>query len=172
VTQRVVVCAAFDEDGDAEIAALMNRLRENGVSVPQSPAHRPHITLSAAIADPDAVARVTVTLAAQHEPVDVTLDRIGTFGHGSTLWVGPSARSLAYLQSTVHNALGAWPRAFGDAVEPEHWVPHCTLARRVPRSAPARLRLGFTAPTVRVVALATIVVGGRGDHALAPLHVR
>jgi 2'-5' RNA ligase len=169
VTQRVVVCAAFDEDGDAEIAALTKRLRENGVSVPDSPAHRPHITLSAALADPDEVARVAVTLAARHGPVEVTLDRIGTFGHGATLWVGPSARSLAHLQRTVHNALGAWPRAFGDTLEPEHWVPHCTLARRVPRSAPTRLRLGFAAPTVRVTALATIVVGGRGDHALAPL---
>lgn len=169
MTQRVVVCAAFDEDGDAEIAALVNRLRESGVSVPQSPAHRPHITLSAAVADPDEVARVTVTLAARHESIDVTLDRIGTFAHGGTLWVGPSAGSLVYLQRTVHNALGAWPRAFGDTVEPENWVPHCTLARRVPRSAPMRLRLGFTAPTVRVTALATIVVGGRGDHALAPL---
>ena len=164
-----VVCAAFDADGDAAIATLQDRLRELGVRVPREPAHRPHITLSAAAAEPDEVAPVAAAIARDHAAVSVRLDRIGTFARGSIVWLGPSGTELAGLQRDVHTALGAWPRAFGEHVDPDRWVPHCTLARRAPRGVAVRLRDGFTPLTVRVSALATIVVGGRGDHALTPL---
>ena len=167
-----VVCAAFDADGDVAIAIVQRRLREFGVRVPREPAHRPHITLSAADGDPDDVARVAAAVAGDHAPIRLRLDIVGTFARDTIVWLGPSGTELAPLQGEVHAALGAWPRAFGEQVEPGRWVPHCTLARRARGDAAARLRAEFAPLTVRVVALATIVVGARGDHALVPLGQR
>lgn len=167
-----VVCAAFDADGDAVIATVHERLREFGVRVPREPAHRPHITLSAAHGDPEEVSLVAARVASGHTPIQLRLDIVGTFARNTIVWLGPSDSVLAPLQRDVHAALGAWPRAFGAQVEPDHWVAHCTLARRAPGDAAARLRAEFAPLTVRVAGLATIVVGARGDHALAPLSLR
>jgi 2'-5' RNA ligase len=167
-----VVCAAFDARGDAAIRAAQDRLREHGVRVSRDPAHRPHITLAAADADPEEIARIAAAIALRHTAFAIELDRVGTFAGGTIVWLGPSrATLLAALHRDVHDALNdaGHPSAFGRQSDPQHWTPHCTLARRAPRRAVARLRADFAPVEVRMTALATIVVGGRGDVALAPL---
>jgi 2'-5' RNA ligase len=165
-----VVCAAFDADGDAAIAAVQVRLRAFGVRIPKQPAHRLHVTLAAVETAPDDVAPVVAQLAADHAPFEITLDRVGTFARGTILWLGPSRdAALTALQRNTVEALAGHPAAFGAQTDPRQWVPHCTLARRTNPRVADRLRAGYEPLRVRVDALATIVVGGRGDAALAAL---
>jgi 2'-5' RNA ligase len=165
-----VVCAAFDADGDAAVATVQETLRALGVRVPRQPAHRVHITLAAASADPTQIAPIAAEVAQRHVALDVTLDRVGTFARGSVVWLGPSDDDvLSALQRDVNDALAGHPSAFGEQTDPRHWVAHCTLARRTTARIADRLRASYHPITVRVDALATIVVGGRGDIALAPL---
>ena len=165
-----VVCAAFDADSDAAVAAVLGQLRDFGVRVPRQPAHRVHITLGAASADPGEIAPIAADVAARHGPFDVTLDRVGTFARGSIAWLGPSRNdALAALQRDVAEALAGYPPAFGEQTDPSRWVPHCTLARRTTPRIADQLRAQYLPLTVRIAALATIVVGGRGDAALARL---
>lgn len=165
-----VVCAAFDADGDAAIAAVLAQLREFGVRVPRQPAHRPHITLAAAAAEPGEVAPSAAEVAERHPAFDVMLDRVGTFAGGAVLWLGPSHNdALSRLQREAVTALAGFPPAFGQHTDPQTWVPHCTLARRTRPHMADRMRAAYEPLTVRVAALATIVVGARGDAALAPL---
>ncbi len=108
---------------------------------------------------------MVIEVAARHAPFALRLDRVGTFGRGSTVWLGPSGSvELAALQQDVYADLAArWPPAFGEQLDPAHWVAHCTLARRATRGAADRLRAGHHPLEVRIAALATIVVGERGD---------
>ena len=165
-----VVCAAFDADGDAAVATVLAQLRELGVRVARQPAHRVHITLAAASAEPGELAPLAAEAARRHVAFDLTLDRVGTFARGTILWLGPSrSDALTALQRDITAALAGRPPAFGEHTDPRTWVPHCTLARRTTRRCADRLRAQYEPLTVRVDALATIVVGGRGDAALAPL---
>lgn len=166
-----VVCAAFDAAGDATIAQVQDRLRGLGVRIPREPAHRAHLTLAAAVADPGEVAAVAAEVAARHVAFPVALSTIGTFARGTTVWLGPPRgdATLSELHRDVHEAMTRWPPAFGGQTDPRHWVPHCTVARRAARDVARRLRADFVPTEVRVTALATLVVGGRGDVALAPL---
>ena len=165
IRRTAVVCAAFDAAGDAAIAVVQQQLREFGVRVARDPAHRPHLTLTAAVADPDELSSAVVDIAARHASFAVRLDRVGTFARGSIVWLGPSrSLELAALQQDLHGSLaGRWPPAFGEQVDPRRWVPHCTLARRAGRGAADRLRAGHRPLELRIAALATIVVGERGD---------
>ena len=167
-----VVCAAFDATGDEAIRSMQARLGAHGVRVPRDSAHRPHITLAGADADPDEIATLAAEIAARHRPFRVRLDRVGTFAGGSIVWLGPSdSAELVALHREVHDTLlgAGHPSAFGEQSHPQRWVPHCTLARRAPRRAATRLRATYVPVELTVVALATIVVGDHGDVALSPL---
>jgi 2'-5' RNA ligase len=187
-----VVCAAFDGPTDAAILAARELVRAAGIRLPDRPAHRPHLSLAAARVAPAELPRVldlAAEVAARHEPIAITLDEVGRFERAGVVWLGPSApsagsagpagsASLARLQREVDAALRAagWPRAFGERSAPDQWVAHCTLATRIPAS---RLRAGqstvrerYRPITARIVALATILVGGRGDVGHAALGAR
>lgn len=169
-----VVCAAFDAVGDAAIAGVQDRLRALGVRVPREPAHRAHLTLAAAVTDAGGisdVAAVAAEVAARQPAFSLALTTIGTFARGATVWLGPprADAALADLQRAVHDAMTSWPPAFGNQTDPRQWVPHCTLARRAARDTARRLRADFVPIEVRVTALATLLVGGRGDVDLAQL---
>jgi 2'-5' RNA ligase len=175
-----VVCAAFDPGTDAAILAVRERLRALGHRLPDQPRHRPHFTLAAAGVDPGAelerLAAVVEEVAARHQPVPVTLSEVGRFGRAGALWLGPgTAPALADLHRDVVRALATagWASAFGERSDPGQWVPHCTLATRVPtprlRELHAALSDGYRPIAGTIDALATILVGGRGDAAHAPL---
>jgi hypothetical protein len=63
-----------------------------------------------------------------------------------------------------------WPPAFGPQSTPATWVPHCTLATRLPRPALPELRHTEFDPFPAVIdAVAVILVGGHGEVGRAPL---
>jgi 2'-5' RNA ligase len=174
-----VVCAAFDPATDEEILATREVVRAAGIALPPRPPHRPHFSLAAARVDRQtelpAVVAVAAEVAAAHAPIDVALTEVGRFGRAGVVWLGPApVPALGALQHDVANALirGGWPPAFGQRSDPAQWVPHCTLATRIPkpqlRDVQATVRAQYQPVRGTVDALATILVGGRGDvaHAL------
>ena len=177
-TVTAVVCAAFDAATDEAIYAVREQVRAAGIALPDRPPHRPHFTFSAArIAreQVDAVIAVAAQLAADHLPVPVALAEVGRFGRAGALWLGPAPnRGLPALQRDVYRTLKQhWPPAFGERSAPRMWVPHCTLATRVPkpqlREVQAALAHGYAPIRGTIDALAVILVGGRGDVAHLPL---
>lgn len=175
-----VVCAAFDEATDEAIYAVREKVREAGIALPPRPPHRPHFSLTAARVDKDGeldlVLAVAAEVAAAHEPVPLALHEVGRFGRAGALWLGPPRTpALWALQRDVYRALkrAGWEPAFGERSAPNLWVPHCTLATRVPkpqlRDVQAAILEQYQPITGTVDALATILVGGRGDVGLARL---
>jgi 2'-5' RNA ligase len=174
-----VVCAAFDAPTDAAILATREVVRAAGVELPDQPPHRPHFSLAAARVEREQLPRildVARTVAAMHRPLAVRLADVGRFGRAGVIWLGPaSSPQLQLLQHDVDAALQAagWPRAFGERSDPRRWVPHCTLATRVPkpflRRVQAAVQGQYRPIEARIDALATILVGGRGDVGRTPL---
>jgi 2'-5' RNA ligase len=179
-TVTAVVCAAFDGPTDEAIYRVREVVRAAGIALPPRPPHRPHFSLAAAQvergAELERVLAVATQVAAGHEPIPLLLDEVGRFGRAGVVWLGPSdSRPLAALQRDVLAALtgAGWASAFGHRSDPAQWVPHCTLATRVPkpqlREVQAAVRAGYRAINGTVDALATILVGGRGDVGRAAL---
>jgi 2'-5' RNA ligase len=175
-----VVCAAFDQPTDDAVFAVRDVLRDAGVRLPPRPPHRPHFSLAAARvgfgAELDRVCAVAAEVAAGHEPIPLILTEVGRFGRAGALWLGPApTRELAALQRDVYRSLkqAGWASEFGERSAPNLWVPHCTLATRVPKPALRELEelVARSYQPIRGVidGLATILVGGRGDTAWCAL---
>jgi 2'-5' RNA ligase len=177
-----VVCAAFDADTDVAIYAVRELVRDAGITLPPLPPHRPHFSLAAARVTREQLPRVlavAAAVAADHGPIPVRLEEVGRFGRAGAVWLGPGhsphLAQLARLQRDTAAALNGagWTAAFGVRSDPEQWVPHCTLATRVPkprlREVQAEVRRRYQPIDGMVDALATILVGGRGDVGLVPL---
>jgi 2'-5' RNA ligase len=179
-TVTAVVCAAFDAPMDAGVLAVRELVRTAGVDLPPQPRHRPHLSLAAARvvqgAELDRLVVAAADVAAAHEPIDLVLADVGSFGRAGVLWLGPAASPpLETLQRAVASALAdaGWPPAFGERSEPSGWVPHCTLVTRLSkprlRDVQAAVRAQFEPIHGQVDALATILVGGHGDLAYVRL---
>jgi 2'-5' RNA ligase len=175
-----VVCAAFSPATDDAIYSVRERVREAGIALPPQPPHRPHFSMSAARvhrgAELDRVVAVSADVAAAFSPVPIIFTEVGRFGRAGALWLGPApTRELPTLQRAVFRALkqAGWPPAFGERSAPRLWVPHCTLATRVPkpqlREVQDVISAGYQPIRGIVDALAVILVGGRGDIAHARL---
>ncbi len=176
-----VVCAGFDPATDDAILAVREHVRSAGVRLPDHPPHRPHFSLGAARVERAELPRVFEVargVAASHRPVSLRLVEVGRFGRAGVVWLGPApSPDLLRLQRDVDAALqgAGWPRAFGERSDPAQWIAHCTLATRVPkpllRRIQAEVTAGYRPIGATVDALATILVGGSGDVAHAPLGV-
>lgn len=175
-----MICAGFDPDLDAAVLRKIAALRAAGVRV-SLPRHPPHLTLAAATVGAsqlDDVRALVAGAAAGPEPFAVRLDEPGTFP-GGVLWLGPRpSAQLTALQAEVDGRLRAagHARAFGARSDPELWVPHCTLARRLaPQAldiAVATLTDRFRPLTGRVERLLTIRLGHPGEAEVTPLRGR
>jgi 2'-5' RNA ligase len=174
------VCAAFDPVTDEAIYAVRDLVRAAGIALPPRPPHRPHFSLAAArVEQGDELSRVVAVaaeVAARHRPIPLVLEDVGRFGRAGVVWLGPTrSPKLAALQRDTVDALSAagWAPAFGQRSEPGQWVPHCTLATRVPkpqlREVQAAVRRQYRPIDGTVDALATILVGGQGDVSFVPL---
>lgn len=167
-----VVCAAFDPATDEQIYAVREVVRAAGIALPDRPPHRPHFTLSAARVPREelgAVLAVAAEVARRHAPVPIALSEVGRFGRAGVVWLGPAPnRGLPALQRDAYRSMKEhWEPAFGERSAPRLWVPHCTLATRVAkpllREVQARVAVEYEPIHGSVDALATILVGGRGD---------
>jgi len=112
--------AALDADGVLSVGSLMQGL------------HWPHVSL--AVADrlePEVVAGALDGLPIA-PPLSLTFQFVGQF-LGRVLWLGPAPSALLLAhQSTVYERLTAAGIEVWDHYRPERWVPHTTLAMRVP----------------------------------------
>lgn len=175
-----VLCAAFDAGTDEAVFAVREVVRSAGIALPPLPPHRPHFTFTAARVQQGEELEQLIGLAAEvarrHGPIPVVLTEVGRFGRAGALWLGPAPTAeLAALQRDAYRSLkhAGWDPAFGERSAPGLWVPHCTLATRVPEPTLRQIhdvvRAGYEPIRGTVDAVATILVGGRGDVALAPL---
>jgi 2'-5' RNA ligase len=168
-----VVCAAFDAAGDSEIAAVRALVRSLGGRAATSPAHRPHLTLSAAsVDDPTEITKITARVAKRHEPFRLRLTTLGTFGRGDVVWLGPSrSAALTALQRDTYSSLidAGYPPAFAGQSHPRGWQAHCTIARRTPVEVLRELDERYSPIDVTVTAVAIVVVGGHGDVGYTPM---
>ena len=177
-TVTAVVCAAFDDAANKRIEAVRQLAGELGVRVAQQPAHRPHLTLTAArlpSGELPALLELVAVMAERHGPLPLRMGEVGQFARSGVLWLGPErGKQLPDFQRDIYRSLkhAGYPSVFAESA-PYRWVPHCTLATRVPRPLlrSAREQLIDQVPPfdATVTALATIVVGGRGDVGYAPL---
>lgn len=170
-----VVCAAFDAAGDSDVAAVRAFVRSVGGRAALTPAHRPHLTLSAAsVDDPSKIVRIAARIAKRHQPFRIRLDSVGAFGRGDVVWLGPrrSVR-LSALQRDAYSSLVAagYPPAFAGQSDPRGWRPHCTVARRLTPELLHELEEHYEPIDVLVTGVAVVVVGGHGDVGYAPLPV-
>jgi 2'-5' RNA ligase len=177
VVAIAVVCAAFDADGDRAINEVRALIRSLGGKAPRQPAHRPHVTLSAAAVpnSPRPVVKIAREVAGRHEPIRLRLSTVGTFGRGDVVWLAPtSSAALRALQADAYGALVAagYEPAFAGQSDPGNWRPHCTIARRMPPDVLRQLQEQFEPAHVLVDAVATVLVGGQGDVGHAPLNAR
>lgn len=175
-----VLCAAFDEPSDAQILAVREVVRGAGIELPDRPPHRPHFSMVAARveqgAELDRLIAVASAVAATCAPFEVVLSEVGRFGRAGALWLGPSpSPALVHLHEQAVTAVldAGFASAFGERSDPSGWIPHCTLTTRVPKPqlrAVQRTVADQYAPiTARIDAIATILVGGRGDVGHAAL---
>ena len=115
----------LDDDLDAAVRAVWDRLAAAGLkslALHPHPTNRPHVTLATGAVRP---ARLDLPL-----PLPVTLDGTIRFDGrvGMLVWLVVPSPALLALQADV------W-RATADENplhEPGRWVPHVSLARRVP----------------------------------------
>lgn len=125
----------LDDDATRRVASLWRALAAEGVptlSTLLSGRHRPHVSLAVARTfDPAAVTAALdgVTVGAE---LSISLDFVGQFV-GRVLWLGvvPTAELLDHHR-LVHDRLAAAGIDVWDLYRPGRWVPHCTVAMRVP----------------------------------------
>lgn len=168
-----VVCAAFDAAGDRDIAAVRAFVRSLGGRAPKTPAHRPHLTLSAAsVDDPAKIVRLATRIAKRHRPFRLRLDSVGAFGFGDVVWLAPRRSvALSGLQRDAYTTLveAGYPPAFAGQSDPSGWRPHCTIARRLTPQLLGKVQQRYEPIDVMVTGVAVVLVGTHGDAGYAPL---
>ena len=124
----------LDEAAERAVVAQWEVLRDAGLASQarhRSPSNRPHLTL-AAVPALDAVAEERVAVLLREAlPLPAYAGPLGVFGQGPIVLVrlAVAGRELRDLQAAVAEAVGV-P---GDSLAaPDRWVPHVTLAHRMP----------------------------------------
>ena len=131
----LAVCLLFDRRTDRILRALWDRLEDLGVPTLKSHTHGRHVPhLSLAVLrewEYDEV-RKAVEALPDGGPINLYFDALGTFRRGRA-WLVPAvgADVLQRQQRTV-SALTETGAELHMHYEPGRWVPHCTLAPRVP----------------------------------------
>ncbi len=157
---------------DAPSRTALARLAEDLAAVSGGravPLDKIHLTLAFLGEADDARTRDALHAAgrAAFEPVQVTLDCVGSFRGARVAWAGSRVTDapLAAAQARLERAL----RASGFALEDRAFTPHVTLARRIARPVPRApiAAVGWTAAEMALVAsvgggYANLEVFGRG----------
>ena len=137
----------FDDEADAAVRALWQRLEQAGVpslATRTHRDHRPHVSFAIAGAIPPAARRSLAADLALLAMPRLWLYTLGTFPtnqNGLLLCPVTDAELLA-VHVAVHDALAGRVRDPWAYYLPGAWVPHCTLAEDV---TPAQLAAGFAA---------------------------
>lgn len=108
------VLAGYDEETDAHLQSLQQRLYAAGFSGTQTRGIPMHATLGYAACEDEAAMLEVMHSAAQAAPFDVTFNHIGIFGGGKVMFVAPD----------VSHALLFLKEHFGGS---DNWTAHTTM---------------------------------------------
>lgn len=155
----LAVCLLFDSRTNRALRSLWDRLEELEVPTLRSHTHGRHVPhLSYAVLREwrlDDV-RARVEQIGDGRPVELHFDALGTFRRGRS-WLAPSITSdLCLRQERVVSAVAATGAELHRHYEPGVWVPHCTIAPRVPLGA---------LPVLAAAVYDVLPLQARADHA-------
>ncbi|MFI7064841.1 2'-5' RNA ligase family protein [Kribbella sp. NPDC050124] len=130
----LAVCLLFDRRSDRILRALWDRLEDLGVPTLKSHTHGRHVPhLSLAVLrewDQEKVTEAVQPL--MDGPVSLYFDALGTFRRGRAWLVPAVGVDVLELQEKAVSAVRETGADLHRHYEPGRWVPHCTLAPRVP----------------------------------------
>jgi 2'-5' RNA ligase len=131
----LAACLLFDRQTERALRALWDRLEDLGVPTLRSHTHGRHVPhLSYAVVhdgDVDAIEAGLRTLP-DGGPVTMRFDGLGLFRRGRSWLVPAVASDLVRRQESVVDAVEAAGAELHRYYEPGAWMPHCTVAPRVP----------------------------------------
>jgi 2'-5' RNA ligase len=152
----------FDEELERRLRDLWRELEALGVrSHLYNGLYRPHVTLSiwetGRLSELEAELRTHV---ASRERFQLGFAGVGEFPEETVVYLRPVADELPELQRTVHELAVSFGVLASRYYHPDHWIPHCTMAWRVPveQSHRAReaMRAHATLPSGLVTALGVV----------------
>jgi 2'-5' RNA ligase len=129
----LAVCLLFDRRSDRILRGLWDRLEDLGVPTLKSHTHGRHVPhLSLAVLrewDHEKVLKAVQPLMGSSR---LYFDAVGTFRRGRAWLVPAVGVELMQRQRQVVSAVTETGAELHRHYEPGRWVPHCTLAPRVP----------------------------------------
>jgi hypothetical protein len=134
----LAVCLLFDRRSERILRGLWDRLEELGVPTLKSHTHGRHVPhLSLAVLrewDHDKVMKAVEPLM-DEEPVSLYFDALGTFRRGRAWLVPAVTADVLRRQERTVSAVVETGADLHRHYQPGVWVPHCTIAPRVPLAA-------------------------------------
>jgi 2'-5' RNA ligase len=131
----LAVCWLFDRRTDRLLRNLWVRLEDLGLPTLLSHTHGHHVPhLSLAVLrewDHDKVMKAVQPLLSERS-AELYFDALGTFRRGRAWLVPAVGADVLQLQASVVSAVVATGADLHRHYQPGRWVPHCTLAPRVP----------------------------------------
>ncbi|HZA09968.1 2'-5' RNA ligase family protein [Mycobacterium sp.] len=131
----LAVCLLFDRHSERAVRALWDRIEALGVPSLRSHTHGRHVPhVSYAVLRSWDHAAVTEALAGLGDgaPVDLHFDGIGLFRRGRAWLLAGGGADLMARQQRVVDAITATGADLHKHYAPGTWLPHCSLAPRVP----------------------------------------
>lgn len=131
----LAACLLFDRQTERSLRGLWDRLEDLGVPTLRSHTHGRHVPhVSYAVVrdgDVDAIHRAVSALP-DGGAIGLRFDGLGLFRRGRSWLVPAVASDLASRQQLVVTAVTSTGAELHRHYEPGAWMPHCTLAPRVP----------------------------------------
>jgi hypothetical protein len=131
----LAVCLLFDRRSERAVRALWDRVEQLGVTSLRSHTHGRHLPhVSYAVLrtwDQTAVTDAVIGLGAA-APVQLSFDGLGLFRRGRTWLVAGVDADFVARQQRVVDAVTATGAELHKHYVPGTWLPHCSLAPRVP----------------------------------------
>lgn len=131
----LAMCLLFDRRSERAVRALWDRIEDLGVPSLRSHTHGKHVPhVSYAVLrrwDESAVTEALIALG-DGRPVRLDFDGVGLFRRGRTWLLAGVSADLAARQQRVVDTVTATGADLHKHYRPGVWVPHCSLAPRVP----------------------------------------
>lgn len=138
------VIALFDDKTEELIQEIWKDLTEHNISYYEEEINdaRPHITIgSYTELDKEAYINALETFYEHKGPFKITFNTVGSFLNFGTLFLSPTVtRELLDFHSSHHEYFHSFNETANPLYLPDNWIPHCTLANKLP---PEKLAQGF-----------------------------
>jgi 2'-5' RNA ligase len=138
------VIALFDDKTEELIKGIWKELTIKKISFYEEEIHdaRPHITIgSYTHLNKEAYIEALDSYYEHKKSIHITLNTIGSFLNFGTLFLSPTVTGeLLNLHSSHHDYFQSFNEYANPLYLPDNWIPHCTLANKLP---PEKLAEGF-----------------------------